>query len=59
RTESRFNQKHPGRGAAIPFFLRRPGKAGGGRPDMAQAGVKDPALLGQALAAVGGALTAG
>ena len=35
------------------------GGSGGGRPDMAQAGVKDPALLSQALAAVGGALTAG
>jgi len=35
------------------------GGSGGGRADMAQAGVKDPARLADALAAVGGALTGG
>lgn len=35
------------------------GGSGGGRADMAQAGVKDAARLGEALAAVGGALAGG
>lgn len=39
-------------GNLIRELARRAGGGGGGRPDMAQAGVKDPASLPQALAAV-------